>query len=304
MTDTTETTQPQPERPRRLRRSADDRMIAGVAGGIGEYFHIDPVLVRIGFVALALFGGAGLIVYPIAWLFVPDADGSHRGAREILRALAIVIGVLLLSLGLFLAAAAAAGLGGGTAVAIAVLVAGVAIFLAAFGGRRLRWLILPAFAVAIGATAVAAADVDLHGGFKDDTLAYTRADALQRSYEVGAGRLQLDLRRVRFPAGDTRIEARVGVGELQVLVPPGICVATDSHVSAGAISWFGHDSGGTDLDLRTQASQRGKPRLVIRGRVGMGHLEITDQRFGEPPVLLTPPVQGACEEVKAIARPH
>ena len=71
----TETTTPRP-----LRRSTDDRMIAGVAGGIGEYFRIDPVLVRIAFVAATLFAGTGLILYPIAWLVVPGPDG-----RAILR---------------------------------------------------------------------------------------------------------------------------------------------------------------------------------------------------------------------------
>src|SRR5258708_5081557 len=102
MTETTATTLPRP-----LRRSRSDRMIAGVAGGIGEYFRIDPVLVRVGFVALALFGGAGLIVYPIAWIMVPDADGKARGLGEILRIGAIIVSALALSFGLFLAAAAA-----------------------------------------------------------------------------------------------------------------------------------------------------------------------------------------------------
>jgi phage shock protein PspC (stress-responsive transcriptional regulator)/predicted membrane protein len=303
MSDTTTETAPPAEapRPRRLRRSQNDRMIAGVAGGIGEYFKIDPVLVRIGFVALALFGGAGLIVYPVAWVLVPDYDGRARGIREILKIGAIVVSALAVSFGLFLAAATAAGFGGGTAVAIAVLVAGVLLFAAAFGGRRARWLILPAFAVAIGATAVAAADVDLHGGFKDTTLPYTRADALQRSYRVGAGHLELDLRAVKFPPGDTRIDARVGAGELEVLVPPDVCVATESSVGVGAVTWFGHTTGGTDLDVFTAAAERGKPRLVIKARVGAGHLDIGDHVIRS----FDPSIAGdACETAKSIARPH
>jgi phage shock protein PspC (stress-responsive transcriptional regulator) len=287
-------------RPRRLRRSESDRMIAGVAGGIGEYFAIDPVLVRIGFVALALLGGAGLIVYPVAWLLVPDADGKARGLREMLRIGALVAGALAVSLGLGLAAAAAAGLGGGTAVAVAVLVAGVALFVAAFGGKRLRWLILPAFAIALGATTVAAADVDLRGGFEDTTLRYTRADALQRSYEVGGGHLELDLRAVKLPPGDTRIDARVGAGELEVIVPENVCVATESRVGAGAVTWFGHTSGGTDLDLFTQAAERGRPRLVIRARVGAGHLDIGDHVIRERDAARG----DACELAQSLVRPH
>src|SRR3954452_1870269 len=100
----TETTTPTPSsassEPRKLRRSRDDKMIAGVAGGIGEYFGIDPVLVRIGFVGLALLGGAGLVLYPVAWVLVPDADGSARGWREVLRFSALAVGAILLLVGL------------------------------------------------------------------------------------------------------------------------------------------------------------------------------------------------------------
>src|SRR4051794_14190993 len=255
---TTPTPSSESSEPRRLRRSRDDKMIAGVAGGIGEYFGIDPVLVRIAFVGLALLGGAGLVLYPVAWALVPDADGSARGLREVLRFGALALGALALIGGLFLAAGVAVGFGGGTAVAIAVLVAGIAIFIAAFGGGRLRWLILPAFAVALGATAVAAADVDLHGGFRDDQVRLT-GPAIARHYELGAGRLAIDLRNVDFPGGNTRIDARVGMGELQILVPEDVCVASDSHIAAGGITWFGHDSGGTDLDLFTQPSEPDKP---------------------------------------------
>ncbi len=60
--------------PRRLTRSSTDRMLGGVCGGIGRYFGIDPTLVRIGFVALALLGGTGLIVYAAALLLVPLDD--------------------------------------------------------------------------------------------------------------------------------------------------------------------------------------------------------------------------------------
>src|SRR3954447_18788745 len=190
----TATSTPASDAPRKLRRSRDDKMIAGVAGGIGEYFGIDPVLVRLGFVGLALLGGAGLVLYPVAWALVPDADGSARGLREVLRFAALALGAVALIGGLFLAAAVAVGFGGGTAVAIAVLVAGIAIFIAAFGGGRLRWLIVPAFAIALGAPAVAAADGEPRRGLKDARLAPQRAGELHGQHRLGAGRLELDLR--------------------------------------------------------------------------------------------------------------
>lgn len=50
-------------------------MIAGVCGGLGEHFGIDPTIVRLGFVLFTLAGGSGLIVYILMWLIVP-AEGS------------------------------------------------------------------------------------------------------------------------------------------------------------------------------------------------------------------------------------
>lgn len=70
-----------PAGPRRLYRSRSDRMLGGVAGGIADYFGIDPVLVRLAFVALTLLGGAGPIGYVIAWIVVPEEpeDGVDAG---------------------------------------------------------------------------------------------------------------------------------------------------------------------------------------------------------------------------------
>ena len=58
--------------PRRLTRSSSDRVLGGVAGGLGRYFDIDPIIFRIGFVVLTIAGGAGVLAYLAAWLLVPD----------------------------------------------------------------------------------------------------------------------------------------------------------------------------------------------------------------------------------------
>jgi phage shock protein C len=57
---------------KRLYRSREDRMIAGVCGGLGEYFGIDPTLVRLLFVFAALFYGPGILAYLILMLVVPE----------------------------------------------------------------------------------------------------------------------------------------------------------------------------------------------------------------------------------------
>ena len=55
----------------RLTLSTTDKKIAGVCGGIAEYFNIDPTLVRIVTVVLALFFGGGLLAYLLAWVIMP-----------------------------------------------------------------------------------------------------------------------------------------------------------------------------------------------------------------------------------------
>ena len=67
---------------RRLRRSEVERMVGGVCGGIGEYFGIDPVLVRLAWVLLTIAGGSGVLAYLLAWLIIPDESG-RRGSLPI-----------------------------------------------------------------------------------------------------------------------------------------------------------------------------------------------------------------------------
>ena len=58
---------------KQLYRSTTNRKIAGVCGGLGEYFNIDPTIIRVVFVVLALPGGLpGVIPYAILWIFVPQ----------------------------------------------------------------------------------------------------------------------------------------------------------------------------------------------------------------------------------------
>lgn len=64
-----------------LRRTTYDRKIAGVAGGIARHLNIDPVIVRVLFVVLVFFGGAGLVLYGAAWLIVPEDTGKPAPVR-------------------------------------------------------------------------------------------------------------------------------------------------------------------------------------------------------------------------------
>ena len=55
----------------KIYRSKTDKIIAGVCGGLAKYFHTDPVFVRLIWIFLTLFVGAGIIMYIIAWIIIP-----------------------------------------------------------------------------------------------------------------------------------------------------------------------------------------------------------------------------------------
>lgn len=55
-----------------LRRSTRDKVVAGVAGGLGRYLGVDPVIIRIALVVFAVTGGAGVLLYLIAWIAIPE----------------------------------------------------------------------------------------------------------------------------------------------------------------------------------------------------------------------------------------
>jgi len=60
------------QEPKRFMRSTRNKVFAGVAGGLGEYFNVDPVILRVIFVLLALFGGGGVLIYIILWIALPE----------------------------------------------------------------------------------------------------------------------------------------------------------------------------------------------------------------------------------------
>jgi signal transduction histidine kinase len=83
-----------------IRRDPERGLVAGVCAGIAERVGIDPIIVRLAFVAAALFSGAGLAVYALAWVFLPMGEGEALGSRFRPRrgSVEIVAGVALLVL--------------------------------------------------------------------------------------------------------------------------------------------------------------------------------------------------------------
>jgi phage shock protein C len=96
---------------KKLFRSVNDNIIAGVCGGLAEYFQIDSLLIRIIFILLAIGGGSGLLIYLILWLVVPKEtekekdksmakEISARQDKKIKRKRINILGVVLILVGL------------------------------------------------------------------------------------------------------------------------------------------------------------------------------------------------------------
>ncbi len=67
---------------KKLLRSQDNRIVAGVCGGLGEYFDIDPVIFRILAVLLLIVNGFGAILYIIGWIAIPDSKETKKDKAE------------------------------------------------------------------------------------------------------------------------------------------------------------------------------------------------------------------------------
>ena len=99
--------------PKRLYRSSTNKILGGVCGGLGEYFNVDPTLIRLLWVGLTLLSvGAGVIAYIVAWIIVPERAERAPETRvsptitpsfaESISKIAVAIGGILILLGIFL----------------------------------------------------------------------------------------------------------------------------------------------------------------------------------------------------------
>ena len=121
---------------KRLERSRRDRKFAGVCGGLGEYFDLDPIIFRIGFVVLTFAGGAGVLAYLAAWVLVPADPEPGQPPADRSRAATIagaavlgVAAIVLLGHGLFFLAPPLIGIG-------LIAVVGVLLWRAAGGNEN------------------------------------------------------------------------------------------------------------------------------------------------------------------------
>jgi phage shock protein PspC (stress-responsive transcriptional regulator) len=225
--------------------------------------------------SLALVGSIAALL----WLRLrrPVGEPGHpSGDRRLFRLLALATAVVAWALLLAVAGAWLAGIDEQLASWMVVAIGAALIVTAFMGGAR--WLLLPAVAFASSVAVIAAAHVDLHGGMGERTYRPHTLSEVRGGYRLGAGRLEVDLRGIAFPPGDTQLHVRLGVGELVVLVPRDVCVATSARIGGGYVGALERRSGGLDVDWAehlTPSSPR-TPRLVLDGNIGLGALLVAD----------------------------
>ena len=291
---------------RRLQRSRSDRMIAGVSGGLARYFEIHPAVFRVGFVVLTLLGGAGILIYAAAALVMPDegkedsiATAALRERRD--RPLPLIgLGLLAVAGAILLSRATLWPDGDSWWL---FLVAGVAILwltrhpkeqrtadtadttdttaLAAKDSRRLR-RVLRAIAIAVVslvalvviAAAIFVAIFDVHPGrgIGDETYVVTSPQALRDEYRLGIGALEIDLSGMQFPPGTTHLETRVDVGDLKVILPPGVALRGYGEARAGHVDLLGKEDDGWNADVDLGGS--GERVLDLVAHVGAGSVRV------------------------------
>jgi phage shock protein PspC (stress-responsive transcriptional regulator) len=288
------------DRPRRLSRQTTGRMLGGVAGGTASYLGVDPVIVRIAFVALTLFGGFGVVLYAIGWLLIPEdgADESlaqnalsgHGAGRHRWAAIAVAVVALIVFFSLVSSGPRSWGPGwffGAGLIWLAVAAIAV-LAVARVGGVHRIWKVLglmilslvALLAVIVGGafTAVALSGVPIHGGVGDRELRPTVASQVQHDYRLAIGNMVLDLRNVQFPVGSTTVNASVGIGHLLVEVPPGVVVSVNAHSGIGNVTYAdgqgNSDAASFGSGSAANAGNPSEPHLNLTATTGIGVVQL------------------------------
>ena len=158
----------------------------------------------------------------------------------------------------------------------ALIAVGLACVAGVFRGRQHALMVVGIALMLVLSLAVAAdwdLDVPLGGGVGDRTeLPSTPADLTE--YELGVGNLQVDLRQLQVPPGTTVVEARVGIGELEVEVPGGVSVEAVAKSGLGEVQVLGEQEGGFATRVATTSEAGGDRRLRLDLRVGLGQVRV------------------------------
>ncbi len=244
---------------------------AAVPWGWGDWF-LPGFLFPLAFLALLGLG---------AWWLVQGSSGRDRSEpANVLRALLLAFLLLVACAVLALGSAWASAVGGDEVVAGLVIAAGAMLVAGAFLGR-VRWLILPALAVALPLALVSAAGIEVDNSVGERDYRPASAADVRDRYELGMGSLVLDLRDTDLPPGDHRVDLKVGIGEALLLVREGVCVASAAEVGLGLVEVFDQDNEGVDVSWDDHRdAPPDTPRVLVDADVGIGTFEVDHERYG------------------------
>jgi phage shock protein PspC (stress-responsive transcriptional regulator) len=282
-----------PVRPQ-LRRSRTDKILGGVSGGLAEYSGIDALLWRVGFVALALAGGTGVVIYLLLWLLMPaglPGDGTPADQRTkapagprspvpglTVAGLLIVVGLLAL-----ITRFSNWDLGPRAFLGTALLVVGLGLVAAAFTGGRTARGGLIALGVVLSLALITVSTLPwngAHGGFGDRTYRPATVAEVRDAYRGGAGDMTVDFSRLDQGTSATPVTTRVehGVGDLTVIVPGSADVQLLVEQGIGDLKVFDRGAA-TDGFFPGTGSQPwtddGRPEFVLTINSGLGDVEVS-----------------------------
>jgi len=274
-----------------LRRSRDDRVIGGVAGGLAEYTGVDALLWRVGAIALTVVAGSGVVVYALLWLLMPKApagppaaevEEAPRGPRSPVPGVTLAVLLIVLGVVVLVDQLTGADLGPRGYLGSALLVVGIGLVVGALTGvGRGAEVGLVTLGVLLTAALALVSTVHLPSGdVGDRSYRPLTAEAVQPRYEIGLGDLTVDLRSVDVSdlSGPIAVAIESGVGDVDVLVPDSADVEVSVDNGVGEAEVFGLDRADGGLHPGTgRAAWTGDddPEFVLTIESGLGDVEVS-----------------------------
>jgi phage shock protein PspC (stress-responsive transcriptional regulator) len=281
-----------------LRRSRTDKIIGGVNGGLAEYSGIDPLLWRVGFVALAFAGGSGVLVYLLLWLLMPAGPAGPatatatagaarlpkrpKGPRSPVPGITIAGVLIVVGLLVMIDRFTFVDLHPRAFAGSALLVVGLGLIAAAFSQGRTARGGLIALGAVLSLVTIAAANEPwnrVDGDVGDRVYMPGSADAVRPDYHGGIGDMVLDLSALDVSDLDTAIRTHVdaGVGDVTILVPRDADVRVDIDSGIGSVEVFdqeGRSDGFFEGEGPGSWVDDGEPEIVLSVNAGIGDVEV------------------------------
>jgi phage shock protein PspC (stress-responsive transcriptional regulator) len=239
--------------------------------------------------AAAIVGGA------LVWAYVIDRDERPRSAvthageategsppppRRERKASFFppVAGALLVAAGFFglLAVLDVYDVDVSVLLAAAVAVVGAGVVIGFQLGRRVGGLIFLGLLLLIAFAIAATSPVSFSSGIGDRNEHPLTASSIEREYELGIGDFTLELADTDLPAGTTRVDAKVGIGELVVTVPADAALVIDAHTGLGRVDVLDREDDGAGAHVRVvePGATADSPVLALEADVAIGNLEV------------------------------